>query len=126
MAQLHAQLHFEHVSLAGGANEEVFQEEVRNARSRYSSYGRLTLPWLKWGPDKTTAQLYQESQARRQDPAFMELLESAQAELEERANKFKGMVAQEAEVIKEATERRKLRAQTYRKSRRGRLLRTTR
>lgn len=124
MAALHLQLHHEHVSLAGFSGEDGFKEETRNARSRYSSFGRLKLPWLRWGPDKTTAELYKASQERRKDPEYMKYLDAAQAELDKRAHDIKGVITQTADMIKDAGEQRRTRSETYRKSRHGRLLRT--
>lgn len=104
MAETHKMLHMEHVIMASTASEEGFRDESDSIKARYSSYGRLTMPWLRWAPQKTAVQAYNEAQERRKDPAHMAKLLSMQDELDTTAKKISDAVAQELEIRQQAVE----------------------
>lgn len=86
--------------MAAGAPPEIFNEEIRQARSRYTAYGRLTLPWLKWGPERTAEEAWRDLQERRKDPAHMAWVAQAQKEIDDKAEKTKAAVQAELEARK--------------------------
>ena len=101
---MHGMLHTEHVVIAGGATTpEIFRDEVEGAATRYNSYGRLTMPWLRWAAQKTAEQAYRESLERRKDPTHMETLKKLQSDLDAEAKRISDAVAQEVEIRKAAT-----------------------
>lgn len=97
-------LHFEHVTLAGGADADAFRDEVEGARARYSNCGRLWMPWLKWAAQKTAVQAYREAMERRKDPEHLEKLKKMQAALDTEAKEISDAVATEIELRKAAVE----------------------
>jgi hypothetical protein len=104
LAQLHAMLHVEHAMAAGGSSEEGFNEELRNAKSRYTSCGKLMMPWLKWGPDKTAAESYREAQKRHEDPEYKAALRQLQADMDAEAKTISDAVQHEIQLRKESAQ----------------------
>lgn len=130
MAETHKMLHFEHVVMASTASEEGFRDEADNIKSRYSSYGKLVMPWMRWVPQKTAVDAYNEAQERRKDPAHMAKLLAMQKDLDVGAKTISAAVAAELEVRKAAVEhskdRRRKERQATRRRHHVRLPRSTR
>jgi hypothetical protein len=104
LAQMHQLLHFEHITMAGGADVDSFRDEMDGARARYNNCGRLWLPWLKWAAQKTAVQAYREALERRKDPEHLAKLKKMQDELDGEARRISDAVAEEMEVRKAAVE----------------------
>jgi hypothetical protein len=119
LAQMHQMLHFEHITMASGADADSFRDEVAGARSRYNNCGRLWLPWLKWVQQKTAVDAYREAMERRRDPAHLAKLTEMQAALDAEAKHISDSVAAELELRKAAGEyREKLKLQDRQQRRR--------
>ena len=124
LGQMHQMLHFEHITMAGGADADAFRDEVDGARARYNNCGRLWLPWLKWAAQKTAVQAYKEAVARRSDPEHLAKLHKMQTSLDTEAKEISDSVAAELDLRKAAGEHReKLKLQSRRRRHHGRVSR---
>lgn len=119
LAQMHQMLHFEHITMAAGADVDAFKDEVDGASARYNNCGRLWLPWLKWAAEKTPVQAYREAMERRKDPEHLAKLHKMQKDLDAEAKKIAEAVATELELRKAAVEHKeKLKTQERQRRRR--------
>lgn len=92
----------EHLATMTVLTDNAFTDERGLARSQYRKHGQLVLPWLRWAPQKTITDLWNESQERRKDPEHMAGLRRLQKELDDEANDIAARVAEELEMRKRA------------------------
>jgi hypothetical protein len=126
MAEVHATLHLEHSIMSLAADDEGFHKETAAAKSRYTNYGELKLPWLKWTPEKTAADLWKAAQERRKNPEWMAWLEQEQARLDAAAASISQQVNEDLELrkaVREHHEKLKQLKSAHRGRRHGRLSR---
>lgn len=101
---MHELLYRENVAFASTSYGQAFEDENSRARSEYGKFGRLYVPWLKWGADRTLADVIREYQERHKDPAYKAKLREWQAELDDEAKKVKDAVEAEMALRREAQE----------------------
>ena len=87
IAELHQMIYSEHLATMTALTGNEFADERSNARDQYRKAGQLKLPWLRWAPQKTITDLWNESRERRKDPTYMDNLRKLQQELDDRARK---------------------------------------
>jgi len=92
LAKLHELVYYEHLATMSALVEEDFRKERDSARSRHVQRGQLVVPWLRWLPERTVADLVRASQERRNDPVYMAQLQQLQAELDADAQRIQEAV----------------------------------
>jgi hypothetical protein len=110
LGELDALIYSEHLMTMNALDGDDFGEERRTARDVYNRLGRRLMPWVRWTPDKTPADMWRDAQERRKDPAYMASIHRMQAELDARADTIKAAVQTEMEVRKAAQKDREERA----------------
>lgn len=85
---------------------QQFDEESGHARTEYTRAGRLYAPWLKWGPERTLADVVHDYQERHKDPVYRAALRELQTELDTDALRIKKAVEEEMELRRRAQEHR--------------------
>ena len=75
-----------HSALAPAFFESEFKDEVGRAWKAHDRVGRLSLPWYKWGPEKSLADAYRAMVESRKDPAVRAQLARAHADLADRVS----------------------------------------
>jgi len=104
LSDLHQMIYQEHLATMTALTDTPFSEERETARSVYSQYGRLRLPWLKWAPKRTIVDSWNESRERRKDPEYMAGLNRMQKELDDKANEMAARVQAEIDMQRRARE----------------------
>jgi hypothetical protein len=94
----------EHLATMTTLTDNAFGEERSSARSQYRQFGMLRLPWLRWAPQKTIADLWADSRERRKNPEYMAKLRQLQKELDDDADEIAARVQEELELRKLAQE----------------------
>jgi len=107
MAELERLIFQQHVAIASTSYGTPFTDEIDGARSAFSKHGRLTLPWLKWGPEKTLADLWEERCKRHKDPRYRMAIKQLQDELDADAKKIAVAVEEELQLRMRAVEHRR-------------------
>ncbi len=107
LSRLHELVYYEHLATMSALADDPFRKERDNARDQHMERGQLVLPWLKWRPERTTADMWHAAQKRREDPAYMRELKKLQTELDTDAQKIKVAVEKELELRKKAVAYRK-------------------
>lgn len=110
LGELDALIYSEHLMTMNALDGDDFGEERRTARDVYNRLGRRLMPWVRWTPDKTPADMWRDAQERHKDPAYMASIRRMQAELDARAETIKAAVQTEMEVRKAAQKDREERA----------------
>lgn len=105
-AELHQMIYEEHLATMTALTDEPFNEERQNARAEYRQVGQRLMPWLRWGPQKTITDLWNDSRERRKNPEYMQRLHVLQKELDDEADKIADAVAEELMLRKRAQEAR--------------------
>lgn len=90
------------MAIASTSYGQQFEDESGQARSEYRKFGRLLAPWLRWGAEKTLADVVRKYQERHKDPAYRAMLYRLQGELDRDARTIKAAVEQELELRKQA------------------------
>ena len=106
VAELHRMIYEEHLATMTALTDNAFDEERGNAQSEYRQVGQRLAPWLRWAPQKTITDLWQDSQERRKDPEHMRRLRELQKELDDEADRIAGAVKEELELRQRAQEAR--------------------
>jgi hypothetical protein len=75
-----------HSALAPAFFENEFKDEVGRAWKAHDRVGRLSLPWYKWGPEKSLAEAYRAMVESRKDPAVRAQLARSHADLAKRVD----------------------------------------
>ena len=101
---MHELLYREHTAFASTSFGRQFEDESSYARTEYNRFGRLFAPWLKWGPDRTLADVMQEYQKRHEDPKYRAALRELQRDLDDDALRIKKAVDLELELRKRSEE----------------------
>jgi hypothetical protein len=104
LAELERLIFQQHVAIASTSYGAPFTEELDHARSAFTKHGRLTLPWLQWGPEKTLADLWEERCARHKDPAYRAAIQQLQTDLDTDAQKIARAVEEELQLRQQAAE----------------------
>jgi hypothetical protein len=104
LSDLHQMIYQEHLATMTALTDTQFNDERDTARSVYSQYGRLRLPWLRWAPKKTIVDSWNESRERRKDPEYMANLWRMQNELDAEAAEIAARVKAEVEMQRRARE----------------------
>jgi hypothetical protein len=115
LAELEQLIFRQHVAIASTSYGTAFTEEVDHARSAFTKHGRLTLPWLQWGPEKTLADLWEERNKRHADPAYKAAIQQLQSELDQDAKKIAAAVEEEMQLRVRAVEHRRQLAEAAKK-----------
>lgn len=103
-ADLHRLIYDEHLATMTALTDEAFNEERQYARAEYRKAGERIAPWLRWAPQKTIADLWNEAQERRKDPTHMRRLTELQKELDDEADRIAAAVTEELELRQRAQE----------------------
>ena len=109
LQELDELIYSEHLATMNALTGEEFGEERRVARSVYNRLGRRLMPWVRWTPERTVADMWQAAQERHKDPAYMANLRKLQSELDGRAESIKAAVQTELELRKAAQKDREAR-----------------
>ena len=104
LARLHELLYREHTTYASTSVGQLFEDESSRARAEYNKFGRIAAPWLKWGPERTLADVVREYQERHKDPKYQAALRELQQDLDSDALRIKKAVELELELRKQADE----------------------
>ncbi len=115
LADLEKLIFSQHVAIASTSYGGAFTEEIDHARSAFTKRGRLTLPWLQWGPEKTLADLWEERNKRHQDPVYKAAIRELQEDLDGEAKKIAAAVEEELQLRKRAVEHRHKMAEAAKK-----------
>ena len=97
-------LYREYVTFASTSFGQPFEDESSHARSEYGKFGRLHIPWLRWGVERTLADIVREYQERHKDPAYRAMLRRMQDGIDADANRIKAAVKEEMALRKQMEE----------------------
>jgi hypothetical protein len=86
--------------------DNAFDEERGFAHSEYRHVGQQLVPWLRWAPQKTIADLWNDSRERRKNPEYMRRLQEMQKDLDDEANRIAAAVKEELELRQRAQDAR--------------------
>jgi len=103
LAKLDELIYQEHLATMTALVENEFNEERQTARRVYNRYGRRLAPWLKWGPDKTITDLWQEAEKRHANPEYKKQIRKLQADLDADSKEIAAAVEEELR-LREAAE----------------------
>jgi hypothetical protein len=111
LADLERLVFSQHVAIASTSHGQPFTDEIDHARSAFTRHGRLTTPWLQWGPEKTLANLWEAQCERQKDPKYRAMVQRIQQKLDTDADKIAAAVEEELQLrLKASTYSRELEA----------------
>jgi hypothetical protein len=106
IADLHRMIFEEHLAVLPALTDNAFDDERGFAHSEYRHVGQQLVPWLRWAPQKTVADLWNDSRERRKNPEYMRRLQEMQKDLDDDANRIADAVKEELELRQRAQDAR--------------------